>query len=418
MTFIDEILENELKKPSIFRDESIFNQSHLPTSLPFREGQFRQLIQHFRSLLTEESPSHNHIILHGPVGVGKTTTMRLFGRKALKRSKLSSKNHLRYVHLNCRRYRRSSYQALKAILIDIWGPMSPRGYSISELMEMLEKILKKNGLHLLVVLDEAEYLLQHDTDLLNYLIRLEDSFPEADVGLRRKNFGVSVALIVRHQHLENILDSATMSSLKQNFIYFPPYTKYQLVDILRDRVKEGFKSGTVPERILEMIAEIAAMRGGDCRLALELLYRSGKMTDEESLSVITNEMVRKAAVGVYQVEKRLIHSLGKEKKIILYFLVMSLKNQIDFSEPHSLETLWEKYKGNNAIKQLKRMKKKEFIRHVLELSKMGLLSCDVLNEGDEAAVLVRLPLDLPLTELEWELSKNSGENEISDSFIN
>ncbi len=407
MTILDELFERELRKPTVFKNESVFDHSHLPETLPFRENQLRQLIHHYRSLLTESVPSHNHVILYGPVGVGKTTTMRLFGQMALQKSReFSKQRNFRYVHVNCRRYRRSSYQALKAIMTEIWGPMSPRGYSTSELVEMLESVLLKKQMHLLVVLDEAEYLLRHDSDLLNYLIKLKD-VSDSCTSLE-KNFGVSVSLIVRHQHLESILDDATISSLKRNYIYFPPYDKHQLTEILRLRALKGLKSGVMHERVLEMIAEIAAMKGGDCRLGLELLLRSGKVADEEGSTVITSEHVRTAVMSIYQVEKSIIHSLDETKKKIIHVLISSF-NMDDVLKGVPQEDLWKCYQQFCSKNKISVSSVKQFRKHLQELAKLGLIlflsdiEPQTLVEG-----VIKLAPDIPLAEISDELFKKDS----------
>jgi cell division control protein 6 len=63
----------------------------------------------------------------------------------------------------------------------------------------------------------------------------------------------------------------------------------QLEQILKERVKQAFRPGTVPEEVIEVIAESVAEKSGDCREALETLLRAGRKADQEGESEVTVE---------------------------------------------------------------------------------------------------------------------------------
>ncbi len=412
---VTKLLEQALHAPTVFTDERVFDSQYLPDSLPFREQQFQTLTNYFRSLILGEQPSHLHVILHGPVGVGKTTTMKLFGNKAAEFARIKSRRNLVYVHLNCRRYRRSSYQATKAIITQVIGPMAPRGYSTGELIEKLQHYLELRNIHLLVALDEAEYLISHDIELLNYLLKLKDSASGKNSTLQ--SYGASVALIVREQHLEMILDPATASSLQHNFIFFPPYTPEQLDVILRERIQAGLKPGTIDHRVRSFIAEIAAAHGGDCRLALEILYRAGKLADEQQSDYILNEHVRLAAASIHQTEKNIIRELSFQHQMILLSLVRLLKRRNEQHQEVTFPDLEEEYGHLCASKDLPQVQKTRTWEIVQDLVRLGLVNKKVApmrstttgrkskrRRGGRITYL-NITGELPLDELEQELDR-------------
>ncbi|MFO7794205.1 MAG: hypothetical protein R6V35_04500, partial [Candidatus Nanohaloarchaea archaeon] len=78
-------------------------------------------------------------------------------------------------------------------------------------------------------------------------------------------------LMVSNQHPNRIpLDPRSQSRLSCKTLEFHSYNAPQLENILQDRVKKAFRPGTVPEEVIEKIAETVAENSGDCRKALSL----------------------------------------------------------------------------------------------------------------------------------------------------
>ncbi|PJF37905.1 MAG: hypothetical protein CUN55_19705, partial [Phototrophicales bacterium] len=70
------------------------------------------------------------------------------------------------------------------------------------------------------------------------------------------------------------------------------------MEILQDRITECFRPNSVMPEAIELIADIAAKRGGDARHALELLLIAGKYADNEGTTIVYPEHVRKAKANV------------------------------------------------------------------------------------------------------------------------
>ena len=51
---------------------------------------------------------------------------------------------------------------------------------------------------------------------------------------------------------------------------------------MNTRVEQAFKAGTVPDNVIEGIAEQVADNSGDCREAVEILLRAGRKADQNS----------------------------------------------------------------------------------------------------------------------------------------
>jgi cell division control protein 6 len=76
-------------------------------------------------------------------------------------------------------------------------------------------------------------------------------------------------------------------------LQFNSYNAPQLQKILKKRVEQAFKPGTVPSDVLEEIAETVAENSGDCREALEMLLRAGKRADREGHSKVSLDILSK-----------------------------------------------------------------------------------------------------------------------------
>ena len=71
-------IEEELKKPSIFLNESKLSPDYIPRKLLHREEQFKKLSNIFKTLIEDPGGASKKIIIHGPVGTGKTAVTKRF----------------------------------------------------------------------------------------------------------------------------------------------------------------------------------------------------------------------------------------------------------------------------------------------------------------------------------------------------
>jgi len=279
-----DIFEDLLKKPSIFKDESKLDINFVPDRLPHRNKELSLLSQLFLILLTNPNEISRKILITGKTGIGKTVTIKLFGellRKASDRRNIS----IKYVHINCRK-ERTSYKALIKIIQSLNKNFPKRGYSPQDLLEIITESLNIQNLHLLIVLDELNYLINKDTDLIYSLTRInDDSFNQPQ--------RLSLIGIVRDISCINNLDISTLSTLQRNIIRFSDYREDQIFDILKYRAEISFREKIISDELLTMIAEIVFNKG-DVRYGLNLLWKAGKIAEGRNLRSISSECIRLA----------------------------------------------------------------------------------------------------------------------------
>ena len=225
---------------------------------------------------------------------------------------------MRYIHSNCRKQRTPH-----AVLQEVVGHLPhlrlpPRGFSSGELLREIVRYLDAHDEYLALALDELDFFIRiNGPDLLYALTR-----PAEELGAPNR---ISLITISRDESFLRSLDVATQSTFLHNIIRLDKYNAAQLVDILRYRMKEALRPGTVESDAVELIADIAS-RWGDARFALELLWRAGTIADGQGTGVVVPEHVRMAKAEVYpEVRKEVLLELQPHEKLMLLATARRLK---------------------------------------------------------------------------------------------
>jgi cell division control protein 6 len=313
-----DIIDEELSKPSVFKDEAKLSVDYVPQELPHREGAQRKLAQTFRSLVLHPGESSQRIIITGGVGCGKTAVAKSFGKSFEEFSQNRGVN-LHYIHINCRKDK-TEFMVLKRIVHHFAPSIPDRGFSPEELFQILIDILSDKEVHLLLTLDELDSLLsrKNGPEFLYKLTRITDEH-------KKSPQRISLIGILRNLELLKELDQSITSTLQHNVLHFNKYTSNQIFDILKARVKESLYQGVISSDSILLIADIAS-EWGDARYSIELLWRAGKCADEEGIFKITPEYVRQAKSETHPVVRReVLRDLPKTQKVLLVALARLLK---------------------------------------------------------------------------------------------
>jgi len=283
------IIEDELLSSSVIKDLKKLDFNYVPDELLHREKPLRMISQMFKPILS--GVSQNGIII-GPVGTGKTVMAKKFCTSLTNLARKQAKT-VEYVHINCRK-RPSDTMVLLGILNHFDPRFPDRGFSFQEMLEVLRKQIKKHDAQLIVVLDEADALLQKKNSNIVYsLTRFSDE--------STKEYTPISLLLISQKNVTNLLDSSSISTFKRsNIIKLDRYTREELVDILKQRVNLAFHIGSVDEECVDLIADIAS-DWGDARFAIELLWKSGMSADNHHTDMVTPEHVRAAKAETYSV---------------------------------------------------------------------------------------------------------------------
>ncbi|MHA1361585.1 MAG: ORC1-type DNA replication protein [Candidatus Freyarchaeota archaeon] len=385
------IVEDELSRPSVFKDESKLSIDYVPENLPHRERELKQLARTFRVVL-EKPGSSQRVIIIGNVGTGKTALTKNFGNQI---SAIANKKgiNLSYIHINCRR-ERTSFTILNRVVKTLNPKIPRRGFSTEELLQILKEILEERNIHVILTLDELDFLLKREGEQLLYsLIRLFDE--QLNVAQRLSLIG-----IMRNEILFRHLDPSVISSLQQNIIRLKEYSAAQLETILSERAKEAFHMGTITIEEIRFIAEIAAMKG-DARYALEILWRAGKIADAQNKTRVSPEHIREAKAGIYPVVRReALQELPFQHKVLLLAISRTL------TEDRAYVTTSETEKTYRVVCEeynIRPRKHTQFWEYLKELEKQGIITTKISGVGMKGKTTLISLQDIPTSILEQEI---------------
>ncbi|NVM54422.1 MAG: AAA family ATPase [Candidatus Helarchaeota archaeon] len=404
---VKNIMKEELKRTSLFRDETKLSIDYTPLDLPHREEPIRKLAHLFKSLIENPGGASKKVIITGTTGTGKTAVTKRFGVMIQEVAEENS-IYLRYVHINCRRYK-TSFMVLNRI-IQHFNPKFPkRGFNVAELVHILSnEILDKEDAYILLCLDETDLLILSEPSIIYNLTRMHDD------SLNSKQ-RLSLITIAKSDLFKKNLDPSISSTFQCSTIHLEKYSSLQLRDILKERIKEAFFDGTVLNETINLISDFTA-ESGDARYALELLWLAGKYADDAKSLQITPEFARQAKVNLDPgIKREVIRDLGLHLKLILLATTRQLKNtQKAYAIMGEIEAAYrlicEEYSTeSHSIKPRGHTKIWEYIRELTDISEF--LSTKVSSLEDKPGQTTLLRLNVPIEILEQIL-----EDEIKGEF--
>ena len=351
---------------SVYKDRGKLSFDYVPDRLLHRDAQTQRLQSLFRPLL--DAGTSSTAFLHGPVGTGKTHLSRRFasdfGKAALETGKA-----VEHVVVNCRQ-RMGDDAILLWVLRKFDERFPDRGFSIAEKLNTLRGQLEKRKVHLILILDEIDALLKKSGPELVYTFTRW-----SEEGGRST---VSLILISQKADALERLDAASRSTFRRgNEVAFAKYTRDELRDIARYRADLAFHSATVPDEVIDLVADMAA-EDGDARRAVELLLYAGQAAEDGGAEEVGPEHVREAKGEVHptHVEDR-IKQLDVARKLVLLAVARKAKKKAYVTTGEAegayavvCEEFGEKPRGHT-----------QFWKYVKDLDALGLVEAKPSGEG-------------------------------------
>ncbi len=352
--------------PSVFKDRSKVSFDYIPEKLPHRDAQMQRLFSMFRPV--GDSGLASNAFLYGSVGTGKTHTAKRFCEDFRLYANKQGRG-FDHVHVNCRQ-KMGDDAVLLHILKHFDARFPDRGFSIPEKLDSLRKWLEKQQVHLAIILDEVDVLLKKSGSELVYTF--------SRFGEEAGKGNVSLILISQRRDSIDRLDAAAMSTFRRtNAVEFPKYSEEELADILKTRVGLAFHPGTVDDKIIALIADIAS-EYGDARYAIDLVESAGSAADAEVADEVGPEHVRIAKAGVTQsdLQERLAE-LDRNQRLVLLGIARKIRKKTyittgDAEEAYHVicEEFHEKRRAHT-----------QFWKYLQDLDAMGLIDAKKSGEG-------------------------------------
>ena len=362
---IDEIFQKAKQGRALFQNHDALSPDYIPKELPFRETQIRQVAQILAPALHGSKPSN--LLLYGKTGTGKTAVARLVVEK-LQAQDASKQIVTCYVNT---RITSTEYRTLAKIAeslpLDEDKRIPGTGLSIGTVLDRIFNAIKTHKAHLILVLDEIDYLVNTYGDDVLY------QFTRAGENVEPGFF--TIVGISNDLRFKDELDPRVLSSLGEEELVFPPYTTEELRAILSARAKVAFRPGVVPSAVLNLCAALAGSEHGDARRAVDLLRVAGEIAEREGIHKVTEDCIRKASERVEsnRIEDAL-RSLPIQNKLVL--LTAS-----KFPDGTNTGDLYIAYEGLARRVGIDALTQRRVSGILAELDLLGLLEAAVVSKG-------------------------------------
>lgn len=256
----------------ILIDESFFDDSYVPERILCQRPQVREMARCLGRLKSGKSTKNLHV--YGPPGAGKTSSVKWMLKKEFGKS---------HAYVNCWS-KRTQHKILESVL----GQMGCFVHGAEPTSKLAERFMGKARKGFVICLDECD--------------QIED--PEILYNIGRSP--CTLILISNENDFFANADARIESSLALERCEFKPYSRKEAISILRDRVSCGFRQDSLSSGLL---SKIAAMCGGDARIALQTLRIAAINAELKSLDKVTITEIKEAAKCTRK--RRLSYLLGK-----------------------------------------------------------------------------------------------------------
>ena len=217
---------------------------------------------------------------------------------------------------------------------------------ISSAIDLIEnqiiKILKRDKKHYFyLILDEFDEIFSDKrsppSDFVFKLLYLVEN-------LREKGFWLCIVTISNSRISDYHLDDRVKSRMDRHEIFFEPYNKKDLIQILEDRASKAFVSGVVDDGVFDRCAELSGNENGDCRRALQLLKTAGEFA-ENSKSEVPKVDVHKVDAASRKLDRDNLEEIIQTATLHQKILLLALSKCVLYTnkEEYSTTEIYDEY---------------------------------------------------------------------------
>ncbi|MHA1378946.1 MAG: Cdc6/Cdc18 family protein [Candidatus Helarchaeota archaeon] len=283
MISLDDIFDKFLKnKDLIFKNRELLSHNYVPNKLYHREEQYNAIIN---AMINGFHIGNSLIICYGKAGTGKTSLIISILNKITLKCKEIGTSDIITTYVNCRQTT-TKYRILTQLTHES-GLTVPKKYNFDKLFQYFKNKIESKKQFIIIVLDEIDKIISKNKNtnhISNLLEKMNNQF---------KKTRFCIISLSNDLNFKTYLSKKLLSNLNIKLVYFQPYNEKELEHILNKRINCSFYPGVVTKKILYMIADIAAITGGDARYALNLLLKAGEIAERNSSPLISEFYVKK-----------------------------------------------------------------------------------------------------------------------------
>lgn len=381
-----------LKNP-IYQRRDVLYALTPPTGFLHRTAQKNELVMELAPILMGNAVSS--VFVYGNPGTGKTGLI-LELIKELEEEATKNGITLKTAYVNCSENRTEIVILLEVLNQLVRDREYPKmGWNRAKAIDEFNKVIDELQCHVLVVLDEVDYVLKEaGDDILYRLSRINSD----------KKLPVSSLIISNDVRVSDYIKPRTQSTIGRVKVIFSPYTAEELGDILKERARFAFKEGVVSEPVLKKIAEIEAARDGDARKALELLDNCAKNAIAKKRTKITLDLVDEADATLERDQMlNVIASLTQHQKLVYLAILNNQKKIIGGADVYKL------YLETCESYNTKPLTERRVRSFVVGLNETGLIQSEVgwLSDLKKKTRKIEITLDTALRSKAMKLIRDS-----------
>jgi cell division control protein 6 len=369
---LDGIFEKAVYGKALIKNRRTLTIDYVPEKLPFRDEETKTVAQTLSVVLKGARPSN--LLLFGKPGTGKTAVIKNVVQRLHKKAKdLGIEVTVPFVNAKTAN---TGYKVLYEIAENMGINNEEEkklqvhftGLSMGEATDrILDFIQKKKKLHVVLIIDEIDSLVDRNGDDILY------NFTRANEQISEGGF-ISLIGISNSLTFKDKLDPRVRSSLSEEEMVFNPYTVEQLQKILADRVKLAFNDDAVSGAAINLCAAMAGKENGDARKAIDLLRVAAEIAERERLTNVEEKHIRLAQEKIEKdTNYEVLRNSTTHTKIVI-LAIMKSKNG-------NTGEVYEIYSSlcNNA--EHEPLTQRRITQIISELDQLGLVTSDVVSKG-------------------------------------
>ena len=366
---LDVIIAKTEKGNAVFSNKASLGtlSGIIPESLIGRTSQTEQIVKYLLGY------KQGHVVplisIYGRSGTGKSTLVQYICKNI-------SDIHLCFANL---RKAKTVFGAANLILAELKKPNLKSAQGMNSAIEILEKsimeIMNQSKKKLFILaLDEFDVLFYdkrgNPSDFVYKLVEMQSE-------LGQKGYLMCIITISNSVIADYNLDDRIRSRIGTSEIFFEPYSKKDILEILSQRAKDAFGK-KIDESVLEYCATLSYSEHGDARRAVDLLRVAAEIAILED-KPITKNHVDKATEKLQQdrIEK-VLATLSYHSRIAC--MVLAMKTYGLEEDWHFTSKLYEKYK-TILQKDTKPLSYRRFSELLKDLENMGILTSHTRSSG-------------------------------------